>query len=157
VFSPVQREFTIDPRTMFIPPELSLETFLTYTDNTVYDQVFTIVTDGSRATHIFTQPFASGSFRGTLVDDVGADDASVLLRDISIRDSVTGEWEIISTSNNTLTLVINTASIIGRNNAIIPSQGLRRGDHVQVLTNELPEHSERNPGMNIPGWIIMVD
>ena len=156
IFTPVQREFTIDPRTVFLPQgELNIDTFLTYTDSSVYDQVFTVVTDGARASHIFTQPFANRAIRGILVSDVGPNDGNVMLRDVSIQNPDTGQWQIISNVNNTIDLQIDDTTLIGRNNAIVPRQNLRRGDEVLILTEFVP--AVREPGMEVQARIILVD
>jgi hypothetical protein len=153
VFTPIQREFTIDPRTVFLPHgSFRLETFLTYTDASVFDQVFTVVTDGARATHIFQHSFANRAARGTIFNIEGD---TIHLRDVSIQNPVNNQWHIISNVNNTMTVTVDAGTLIGRNNAVVQPWALQNGDQVLVLTNDMP--AERAPGMNITSQIILVD
>ena len=153
VFTPVQREFTIDPRTVFLPHgSFSLDTFLTYTETTVFDQVFTIVTDGARASHIFQHSFANRAARGTIFN---VDGNVIYLRDVSIQNPANNQWVPISVANNTMTVTVDASTLIGRNNAIAQPRDLRNGDQLLILTNNMP--TDRYPGMNIYGQIILVD
>ncbi|MDR2183616.1 MAG: S-layer homology domain-containing protein [Clostridiales bacterium] len=153
VFTPVQREFTIDPRTVFMPHgSFSLDTFLTYTETTVFDQVFTVVTDGARASHIFQHSFANRAARGTIFNVEGD---VIHLRDVSIQNPVNNQWTPISIANNTMTVTVDAATLIGRNNALVQPRDLQNGDRLLILTNDMP--TARYPGMNIYGQIVLVD
>ena len=155
VFTPVQREFTIDPRTVFLPQgSFSLDTFLTYTEASVFDQVFTIVTDGARASHILSHDFANRAARGTIFNVEGN---VIHLRDVSIQDPVTNQWHVISNVNNTMTVTVNAGTLIGRNNAVVQPRELQNGDQLLILTNNVPVPADRSPGMNIGAQIILVD
>ncbi|MCL2574242.1 MAG: S-layer homology domain-containing protein [Defluviitaleaceae bacterium] len=154
-FTPVQREFTIDPRTVFLPHgTFSLDTFLTYTETSVFDEVFTIVTDGARASHIFQHNFANRSARGTIFN---VDGDVIHLRDVSIQDPVTGQWHVISNVNNTMTVTVDAGTLIGRNNAVVQPWALQNGDQLLIMTSDMPAPADREPGMNIQAQIIMVD
>ena len=163
VFTPIQREFTIDPRTVFLPQErtigddeettpFNINTFITYTETTVFDQVFTVVTDGARAGHIFSHSFANRAARGTVFNVEGN---VIHLRDVSIQNPVNHQWQVISRANNTMTVTVDTATLIGRNNAVVQPWALQNGDQLLILTNYIP--AERYPGMNIYPQIILVD
>jgi hypothetical protein len=160
VFSPVEREFAIDSRTMYLGPDGSVNSvldanFITYTEETVFDQVFTIVTDGSRATHIFEAAFANRAARGTIY---AIEDGQVRLRDVTIQNPVTNRWDIISIANNTMAVNLSSNTLIGRDNAVVPfaaMQQLQIGDEVLVMTNNIP--AARTPGMEINGLIVLVD
>ena len=153
VFTPVQREFTIDPRTVFLPHNsFSLDTFLTYTETSVFDQVFTVVTDGARASHIFQHSFGNRGVRGTIFN---VDGNTIHLRDVSIQNPVTNQWTPVSIANNTLTITVDASTLIGRNNAIVQPRDLQNGDRLLVLANYIP--AQRYAGMNIYGQIILVD
>jgi len=153
VFTPVQREFTIDPRTVFLPQgSFNLDTFLTYTETTVFDQVFTIVTDGARASHIFQHDFANRAARGTIFNVEGN---VIHLRDVSIQNPATGQWQSISIANNTMTVTVDASTLIGRNNAVAQPRDLQNGDQVLILANDIP--TNRYAGMNIYGQIVLVD
>ena len=155
VFTPVQREFTIDPRTVFLPHgSFNLNTFLTYTETSVFDQVFTVVTDGARASHIFQHNFANRAARGTIFNIEGN---TIHLRDVSIQNPVNNQWQIISNVNNTMTVTVDAGTLIGRNNAIVQPRDLQNGDQLLILTNNMPTQTERYPGMGIDAQIILVD
>ena len=155
-FTPVQREFTIDSRTIFLPPGSNdLSTFVGYTDTSVFDQVFTIVADGARASYIIAQDFPHRAVRGTIfeVNDGG----SIRLRDVSILNPANGRWEIISNINNTVQVQVGSGAegIIGRNNSLVQARDLQIGDQVLVLTEEIA--TPRVPDMVIYGRIVLVD
>ena len=155
VFTPVQREFTIDPRTVFLPHgTFSHDTFLTYTEASVFDQVFTIVTDGARASHIFDHSFANRAARGTIFRIEGN---VIHLRDVSIQNPANNQWTPISIANNTMTVTVDASTLIGRNNTVSQLRDLRNGDQLLILTNDMPAVADREPGMNIYGQIILVD
>jgi len=159
VFTPIEREFEIDTRTVFMGGTHTLNTFLTYLDTSVHNQVFTIVADGARATHVITQPFANRSVRGTIVSDVNQGDGYMILRDVLALDPNTGRWNPISIVNNTMTIHFDYGTIIGRNNAVVPIRYLRAGDEVLVMTEIFFVGArEGDPTMGEAyGQIILVD
>jgi hypothetical protein len=158
VFTPLQREFTIDTRTIFMPyGSYNLNTFITYTDASIYDQVFTIVTDGARASHIIAHPFANRAVRGTLVSDVNAGAASFMLRDVAVQDPVTNRWRPLSAINNTMTVFLDNTTLIGRNNEIVQRGLLQAGDQLLILSEEITiAPGEATPG-NTHARIILVE
>jgi len=134
VFTPLEREFEIDTRTIFMGGEHDINSFITYLDTSVFNQVFTIVADGARATHVITQPFANRAVRGTVINDVNQGDDSLMLRDVLMQDPATGRWNPISMVNNTMTIRFGYDTVIGRNNAIVPQRYLQAGDRLLVMT-----------------------
>jgi len=135
VFTPIQREFTIDTQTIFMPVggERNINNFLTYTEDSVFEQVFTIVTDGARATHIMEHPFANRSVRGTLVSNVADNDGNFMLRDVMVQNPVTNQWNVLSNANNTMMITLDGTTLIGRNNAVVPQRYLQAGDQVLIM------------------------
>ena len=159
VFTPIEREFEIDTRTIFMGGTQTLYNFLTYLDTSVYNQVFTIVADGARATHVITQPFANRSVRGTIVSDISQYDNYMILRDVLALDPNTGRWNPVSIANNTMTIRFDYGTIVGRNNSIVPQRYLRAGDEVLVMTEIFfVGPMEGDPTMGEAyGRIILVD
>ena len=155
VFSPIQREFTIDTRTVFLPAgDLTFETFRGFTEDSVIDQVFTVITDGARASHVITQYFANRAARGTIYHiDVAS--GNIYLRDASIQDPANNRWDVISITNNTMVINVGSDAVIGRNNAVVHLRDLQIGDQVLVMTDFIP--AARTPGMAIDGRIVLVD
>jgi len=156
VFTPIEREFTIDRTTVFLGGGHSLDTFITYLDTSVYNQVFTIVADGAHATHIIEQPFANRSVRGTIVNNFGD---SLILRDVLVLDHITGRWNPLSIVNNTATIILDMDTIVGRNNTIVSPFELQPGDEILVMTEIFfAGAAEDDPTMGeAVGRIIMVD
>jgi hypothetical protein len=159
VFSPIQREFTLDTQTIFRPPGHTLDTFTTWAAESVNDQVFTIVADGTRAAYIFTQPFANRAVRGTIANDVSPDDAAITLRDVTVQDPVTGQWRPLSATNNTMTMLVDATTIIGRNNAIVTGRDLMRGDQLLILSEAVSTEPDSafNTRGTVQARIIMVE
>jgi len=156
VFTPIQREFTIDTRTIFLPYHDGAN-FLTYTDTSVYNQVFTIVTDGARASHIFTHPFANRAVRGTLVSDVADNDGNFMLRNVSVQNPITNQWHPLSNVNNTMTVNLDASTLIGRNNAIVNQRELRAGDQVLIMSESVDTAPSGTTMGSVYARIILVE
>jgi len=154
IFTPVAREFAIDTRTLFLNANgfVNPDTFLSYTETSVVDRVFTIITDGARASHVIDAPYANRAIRGTIF---ATTDSTISLRDVTIQDPVTNRWHPISQINNTMVIDVAPNTIIGRTNDIVQVRDLRAGDHLLVMTNSIPE--VRVPGMTLRGYIILVE
>ncbi|MCL2574829.1 MAG: S-layer homology domain-containing protein [Defluviitaleaceae bacterium] len=135
VFTPIEREFTIDTRTIFMPigGERSIDNFITYTEDSVFDQVFTVVTDGARAAYVVEQPFANRAIRGTLVSNVVDGQETFMLRNVLVQNPVTNQWNPLSNINNTIMVTIDDTTLIGRNNAIVQPRDLQAGDDVLIM------------------------
>ena len=155
VFSPIQREFTIDTRTVFLPAgDLTFETFRGFTEDSVIDRVFTVITDGARASHVIDQTFANRAARGTIYAiDVAS--GNIYLRDVSIQNPANNRWDVISITNNTMVINVGSDAVIGRNNAVVHLRDLQIGDQLLVMTDFIP--AARTPGMSIDGRIVLVD
>ena len=161
IFTPVQREFTIDHNTMFIRADgsisMALQTFMGFTDASVLDDVFTIVYEGSRATRIVEAPFARLAVRGTIfafgTDDNGQRVAHI--RNAEHLNAQTGTWHPVSHRDATMTVTIPTNTVVARNNEVDTGQRLVIGDSIRALTNTLP--ATMQTGVNINGFLVFVD
>jgi len=153
VFTPVQREFAIDHRTIFLDENGFVDptTFLSYTETSVVDRVFTIITDGARASHVIDAAFANRAVRGTIY---AVEDDQVLLRDVMVQNPNTNQWNAISQINNTIAVNLQPNTVIGRTNNIVQSRDLVIGDQVLVMTDVI---GDTTPGMEIDGLIILVE
>ena len=157
MFTPVERIFTISPNTLFldeigwVPPEL----FIGFTEDTVVDQVFTIVYDGAMATHVIDAPFGNRVVRGAVfdvdTDQIGIRDAQFLYNP---TQEPTYEWRNISNVNPTMNITLHPNTLIVRGNAVVQSWDIEPGDQVRVLTFNFPD--EMAAGMTIPGYVILV-
>ena len=154
MYSPIQREFTIDYNTMFMTANgiVNRDTFIDYTELSVANRVYNIITDGSRASHVIDSPFANQAIRGTVY---GVEGAGVLLKDTQVYDDETGQWSLISNVNSASVVVLPLNSIVVESNSVIRPINLKIGQQVRIMTNQLPE--EITGGMVVVGHIAIVE
>ena len=154
IYTPIQREFTIDNRTLFMNAGglFSIDAFLDYTPDSVVDNVYTIIVDGARAARVIDAPFARRSLRGIIYE---AGDGQVSIRDVRAYNESTGQWTLISNRDATATVTIPSNAVIVDRDALIGSGNLRAGQQIKIMTDELPDPIES--GMNTTGHIILVE
>lgn len=157
MFTPVERVFTINPNTLFLNEDgwVDPTMFRTQAENSVYNQVFTVIYDGSQATHVISMPHGNRVVRGQIVSQSGTTinlTNSQYLYNPNL--SPTYEWRSFSAVNPTLNITTHPNSIIIRNNQIIQPRDLQLGDNIRILTHNLPTMA---PGANVRGYIILVD
>jgi hypothetical protein len=154
VFSPVQREFTIDFNTMFINESgfVDPDTFMGITEQSVVDRVFNVITDGSRATHVIEAPYANQSLRGTVFSIT---ENEIILRDVFVHNPANNTWTAVSLTNNYIYLRLHANSIIAKNNAVVQRNALEAGDGLMIMTNSIP--MPRTMGMTVDGYIVLVE
>lgn len=155
VYTPVQREFTIDYNTLFFNGDgiVSSDTFIDYTAESVKDKAFNVVYDGSKALRIIEAPYARETVTGTIYEVSGD---TVSIKDAKYYDRATGRWNTVSNVNSVLKITINANNaIIGKNNGLISVSGLEKGDLLKVMTDELP--AKVIPESNIKGYIVFVE
>ena len=164
MFTPIERVFTINPNTLFLDTNgwVNPADFIGFTEDTVVDRTFTVIYDGSVATHVIDAPFGNRVVRGTISDLAGAGtgvNSSFQIRNAQYLDnpnlSPTYQWNDISRVNPVMNILTNPATIIVRGNEIVQYRDLQVGDNIRVLTHGFPEEME--PGVQIPGYIILVD
>jgi len=153
VYTPVQREFTIDNKTLFLNEEgyVDPSTFMGYTDESVINTVYNIVVDGSRAAYVVEAPYATAAVRGTIYNKDGD---TLYLRNASVLNTRTGQWAPVSNVNSIIEVNVAPNTIIGMDNAIVQAAALRVGDQLCVMAAALPATA---PGMVVDGTIIMVE
>lgn len=155
VFSPVQREFTIDNQTLFLDASggvRSMNEWIDYGSNSVIDRVYNIVVDGGRAARVIDTPYATSSVRGIIYE---AGDGSISIRNAEYLDSQTGRWSLISRQNGTLHISLSGSSIIVKESRIATPSGLVSGDFVRIMTTEL--NAPPVPGARLNGMIVRVE
>jgi hypothetical protein len=153
-FTPIEREFAIDRDTLFINEGglTDINEFIDFTPETMVDRVFNIVVDGSRAAMIVDAPYTTQMIRGTIFE-VSA--GQLELRDVHVRNSITGEWNIISLRDATATANIGLNTIIVDRNQTIGAESLQLGQQVRIMTPApLPNPAS---GMEIDGFIVLVE
>jgi len=153
-YTPVQREFAIDGRTVFLNEEgyVSRDSFISYTDDSVINNVYNIVVDGSRAAYVVDSPYAQYAVRGTVY---AREDGMLYLRNATVLNAKTGQWNALHSTNSILQVTYAANTLVGRNNAIVQANTLGVGDELLVFTDALP--TALVPGMEVAGAIIMVE
>jgi hypothetical protein len=166
MFTPVERVFTITPNTLFlnefgfVDPNL----FIDFTSESVRDRTFTIIYDGAVATHVIDAPFSNRAVRGMIVG-LGASEygPSLLIRDAQYLDNAptpnnepgpSHQWNNISRTDPTMNILYSPNTIVIRNNRVAQVSDLQPGDHIRVLTRNLPPMAS---GADVWGYIILVE
>ena len=161
MFTPVERVFSITPNTLFLNESgwVDPATFLGFTEDSAVDRTFTVVYDGSVATHVIDNSFSNRVVRGTIYNVGENQTPSIQIRDAQYLHNPTlspeFEWRSISNLNPVMDILTNPATIFIRNNEIVALRDLQVGDNIRVMTNGLPE--EMVPGVEILGNIVLVD
>jgi len=154
VYTPIQREFTIDHNTLFIDAGGYVDPagFMGYTENSKLDKVYYIIIDGSRAAYIIDAPYATKAVRGTVYR---LENGMAYIKEVFWYDDTTGKWNSVSNTNAILQVAIAPNTILAKNNSLITQTGLNVGDSIRVMTYSLP--SRVDPGSTIEGNIIFVE
>ncbi len=155
VMTPVQRVFEIDNDTIFINGSgnvYDINEFLDYTPDSVYNNVYNIIADGTVAKFVVTSPYSKEMVKGMVYKN---EDNTLSLKDMLYLDTKTNTWKVISNANNTATITIPQNGIVLKNNNVVPSNNIVIGNEVQVYTDAL-DYSNMTPGMSIDGYIIDV-
>ena len=155
VYTPVQRQFTIDYNTLFLNQTgfVDSATFLDYGDTSVLDRVYTIIVDGSKATRVIESPYANQAVRGTIYNV--ADDGTISIRDAHYYNRTTGAWLRVSSENNVITINTTPTTIISKNSNFITTNALQEGEQIRMMINELPETIEA--AMTVTGHIGFIE
>lgn len=154
VYTPVEREFSIDYNTLFINKDgyVSIDKFIDYTDESVKNKSFNIIYDGSKATHIIESPYSYKMVRGDIYE---ISDNSVKIKNAKYYNEETAKWVDVSIKDNTLNILLPNNSIIIKNNEVKPKNKLVNGDQIRIMTNSLTQKIAS--GSNIDGYIILVE
>ena len=160
IFTPVQREFSIDYNTVFITPDgfFTYDRFTDYNsavDDTVQtsvDKVYNVLSDGTRAAVVVDAPYSTRAVRGTIY---AIEDGTVHLRNATYLDNM-GVWKPVSNVSATLEITIPINSIILDRDQHIGVNSLSIGNNVTVMTsNTVPAIIPA--GSVIEGYIVLVD
>ena len=165
-FTPIAREFTIDPHTIFIGEGGvdTIDNFLGFGDDSVINDVFNVVIDGGRVSRVIDAPFtepipaladAPGhlTVRGIIYAIEGG---VVSLRDVTVFNGRSGTWGIISTTNATGTITIPVNSIIVDRNEVVGTNRLQVGQQIMALSNE-QRPATVTPGFEAEAFIVLVE
>lgn len=154
IYTPVEREFTIDYNTKFYN-DTGLTTALNFTDygeENALNKAYTVVVTGSHADRVYVAPYAQFTIRGKIYDNTGD---TVKLREVQYYDNETGNWKIISETNNTLTATLHPNTIIDKNNKTVTPAELKNNEQIRIMTTKLPD--PKTPGAAFDAYIINVE
>jgi len=160
-FTPIERLFTIDRSTRFIVDGflMDLNDFVSFTPEAgldgaenVFNRVFNVVIDGSRAAWVTDAPHATESIRGIIYHVEGD---TIHLRDTHVRDQLSGAWRLTSNISATATVNIGPNSIIVDRDQVVDLFSLQAGHQVRIMTESLP--ATIAPGIEVNGRIVLVE
>ncbi len=151
--TPVQRVFAIDYNTKFYDESgfMDRDAFIGYGSDAVTHNVYTIVSDGTRADYVVSQPYPKNAVRGTIYESEGD---SVSINNLSLYDSKLGKWNSQG-AKPVATIAILENSIVIKNNKVVTGKDLEKGDQIRVMTNNIP--SKITDTADIEGYIIFVE
>ena len=152
VYTPVQREFTIDYNTKFLDSTgiKDISGLKDYTAASAVDKVYNIIYDGSKATWLIDAPYSKQAVKGIVYEAAGG---KLMLRNAEYYNTVTGKWSPVSLLDATISVTVPTNAITVKNNAVVGSVAV--GDTVRVMTDKLPEKVQT--GIDVSGYFIFVE
>ncbi|MDA3845692.1 MAG: S-layer homology domain-containing protein [Vallitaleaceae bacterium] len=157
LYSPIERVFTIDYDTVIIDENgpLDLADFISYSDISQVDAVYTIIADGDYASHIIMNPYAQEGVTGEIYDVANG---QIMIKDVMVYASATGLWDDLSFTNSYAQVNLLDNSIIIKNNEVISVNQLEDGDQIRILTTEdLQEKLLLSDTRDVNGYIILVE
>lgn len=154
IYTPVQREFTIDYNTLYFTENgvSTLQNFVDYTEESVKDRVYNVLYDGTKAVAIYEAPYAKEAVKGTIYAVEGN---SIKIKNAKYLDRTTGKWLDVGRVNSTLTVTVSSNTIIGKNNKTISVSDFAVGDDIRAMTNSLPQKIDASSV--IQSYIVFVE
>jgi len=159
IYSPIERTYEIDYETIIKDEEniLGINEFIGYSDISKVDEVYTIIAEGVKATHIIKGPYCLEGVIGE-VFEVDLENSIILLKDTLAYDKTTKQWNELSRPNSYSETELFNESIIIKNNKVIALEELELGDRLRLMTNiDLAEELKLNDNRKFPGYIIYVE
>lgn len=155
VITPIERTFNIDNQTVFIDNTgnvRNISEFITYTENSVYGEVFNIVSDGTTARFVIQAPYTKEVLRGEVYKVEGND---IYIKDATYLNQNTNTWTIISRTDNTAVAKTYPNTVILKDNSVSKPSKVQVGDYVNVYTTKL-DYKKMTAGMDIDSYIVEV-
>jgi hypothetical protein len=119
------------------------------------DEVYTIIADGTEATHLVKNPYATEGVVGEIYANA---DGKLSLKDVLVYDSATKLWEELSLTNSYAQVEMLNNTVIMKNNEVISQDDLEFGDQVRVLvTVDLSEQLKLEDNRLVTGYVIFVE
>lgn len=155
VYTPVDRTFAIDGNTIYIKQDgtlTNMNEFIEYSTESVVSDVFNIVANGTKATHVIESPYAKHAVRG---DVVSADGSNIVIKNGSYYKNKATSWDEVGYKDSSVNITVPTNCVIVKNNQVVGVSAIEKGDTVRVMTDELPE--QITGGITVNGYIILVE
>ena len=157
IYSPIERTYVIDYNTLIIGEEgiTGIDSFKDYGETSQVDDVYTIVSEGTKAKYLVKNPHCTEGISGKIYE-LGEDNIAV--RDVLVYNTSLNKWQQLSLTNSYGTVTIPKNSIILKNNKRITSDELEIGDKIKVLTDEnLADKLKLESSREVTGYIMLVE
>jgi hypothetical protein len=163
----INRVFTIDNNTMFIGDGIDINSFITYSPESIAGNVYTIVYEGARAVRVIQMPedpYPESFLRGVIYaidgETISIRDTQVFNRgavfnpdNIPVDYTAQGGWFTLNPGDTTATITTQAESIIIDRNRLIDAGTLQVGQQILICTDVLPT----GDNTNAVGYIIQVE
>jgi len=158
VYSPIKRIYTLSYDTKIINKDgvQPLETFIDYSELSKVDEVYTIVAEGTKATHLVKNPYAT---EGVVGEIYNIDQAGIIsIKSVLVYDSTTKLWKELSYKNNFAQIETVTETIIIKNNHVVSIDDLEVGDQIRgMITVDLAKQLKIEGNRKATAYILFVE
>ncbi len=154
-YSPIERTYAIDGDTVFLTAEgtvKDINEFIGYTDTSVINNVYNIISDGSYAKFIIESPYTNEDLNGTVYK---VEDDVVYLKDVSYFDKEESAWRNVSLHDNTATINFMPNSVTIKNGEVVSMNKIENGDRLFIKTDVL--NHEDGETLNVTGYINFIE
>lgn len=157
IYSPIPRMFTVGYDTVIIDEDgmIPQSEFIDYSAITKVDQVYTIISDGTKAKYLIKNPYTTEGLKGEIYE---LGDNLINIKDTIVYDREDSTWKDLSYTNSYAEINLLNNSIILKNNKIISQDELQEGDKIRVLTTEfLIDKLKLEDARDVQGYVILVE
>ncbi len=135
IYSRVERTYTIDYKTEIREDgrRIPFSEFKDYSEVNKVDEVYTILADGTYATHIVKMPYTKESILGEIYE---IQEERLGLKNISVYDERRERWSALSRNNNYGYVQFGTDALIIKNGEVIEKNELEVGDKLRIMSDE---------------------
>ncbi|GKX28527.1 hypothetical protein SH1V18_10070 [Vallitalea longa] len=157
IYSPIPRMFTTDYETVIMDAKgiVPQTDFLDYSEKTKVDDVYTIISDGTKAKYIIENPYCKDGVKGEIYEIANG---AISIKDTIVYNKTKDKWKDLSYKNSYGKINILANSIIIKNNEVISPDMLEKGDVIRVITDEYLINKLASTGArDVNGYIILVE
>lgn len=151
-YTPIERKFVIDHNTVIIDDAgvHNMDNFLGYTTESRIDDVFTIVFEGDKATHLFENSYSLELVYGQVYE---TDGATVKIKSAEYL-SEEKIWTSISDKDATMEINLANTTLVVKDDQVLSANAIQKGDKLRIFTVEIPEIES---GMVIEATMIFIE